>query len=423
MTPNQTMKSIALLILALALNMIALSVAFSQTSTSKGDDGTTSPPISAPDSISVENIVDDEKIVERIEGILDASGWFANIEVTSMEGFVIISGEASSDEHADWAETIAERTQDVIGVKNQIEVESAIDFNSSMMVVADSLGKLYRDFLLRLPFLAAGFVALLITWVVSLVSKLLLSRVLDNRERLRSSLRDLIKQLVSIAVWVFGILLATVIVFPGMTPAKALTVLGLGSVAIGFAFKDIFENFFAGVLILWRYPIEKGDFIQHDDVMGKVEEITIRNTMIRRTDGNLVVVPNGQLFKSNVEVLTNRAKRRLRILCGIGYGEDVATAREVIRKAVAACESVSGPKSVEVFANEFADSSINFEVTWWTGSTPVELRRSRDEVIEAIKSALDSAGIEIPFPYRTLTFKQPITVNQDVEYHGELVTS
>lgn len=363
-----------------------------------------------PDTVSVEDIADDSKITQRLQGIFESSGWFETVDVSSQNGFVKISGKTTSDEHREWAEKIASRTTDVIGVSNNLEVESKIDFRQSLTVVGNSLDKLYRDFLLRIPFFIAGFFVVVLTWLASKILGLLISTVLENRSSVRSSLRDLFKHLASITIWIIGFLLATVVVFPGMTPAKALTVLGLGSVAIGFAFKDIFENFFAGVLILWRYPIEKGDFIQHGEVLGKVEEITIRNTMIRRTDGELVVVPNGQLFKSNVEVLTNRPKRRVRIDCGVGYGEDFDHCRDVIRNAVSGCESISGPKSVEVFANEFGESSINFEVAWWTGATPLEIRKSRDEVIAAIKSSLDKAKVEIPFPYRTLTFADSLKV-------------
>lgn len=377
--------------------------AFGQES-EKSETSSNEPVSTTPNTVAVDDVSPDSAIVNRLTGILEASEWFENIEVKSDQGFVSISGTASSDEHSQWAERIASRTQDVIGVSNKIEVNSKIDFGQSMSVVAKSLNKLYRDFLLRLPFLIAGLVVIILTWVAAHVTKIVLDRFLDSRKKMRASLKDLIKQLAGISVWIGGLLMATIVVFPGMTPSKALTVLGLGSVAIGFAFKDIFENFFAGVLILWRYPIEKGDFVEHNDVVGKVEQITIRNTMIRRADGELVIVPNGQLFKSNVEVLTNRPKRRVRIICGVAYGESVPEAREVIREAVAGCDSISGPKSVEVFASEFADSSVNFEVAWWTGSTPMEIRRSRDEVIGAIKAALDEAGIEIPFPYRTLTF-------------------
>ena len=364
--------------------------AFSQSGDGKDSEASV-PAVPTPESVAVENVTDDSKIEKRIADILEASEWFSEVEVTSKNGFVVLSGKATTDENSDWAEKIALKTKDVIGVKNELAVESVVSFSESMATVGASLTKLYEDFLIRLPFIIAGIGLLVITWFASIALKFILHKILDSRSRIRASLKDLIKQLLTIGIWLLGFLLATIVVFPGMTPAKALTVLGLGSVAIGFAFKDIFENFFAGVLILWKYPIEKGDVIDHAGYVGKVEEITIRNTLIRKSDGELVVAPNAGLFKSNVEVLTNRKKRRVRIDCGVAYDVDVAEAREVIRAAVAGCESVSGPKSVEIFANEFADSSINFEIAWWTGSAPVDIRRSRDEVIEAVKKALDDA--------------------------------
>ena len=377
------------------------------------------PAVPTPDSVAVENVTDDSKIEKRITEILEASERVTEVDVTSTHGFVVLSGTAKTDENAEWAETIASKTKDVIGVENKLSVKSVVSFSESMATVGASLTKLYEDFLVRLPFIIAGIGLLILTWFASIALKFILAKILDSRSRIRASLKDLIKQLLTIGIWLLGFLLATIVVFPGMTPAKALTVLGLGSVAIGFAFKDIFENFFAGVLILWRYPIEKGDVIDHAGYVGKVEEITIRNTLIRKSDGELVVAPNAGLFKNNVEVLTNRKKRRVRIDCGVAYDVDIGEAREVIRAAVAGCESVSGPKSVEIFANEFADSSINFEIAWWTGSAPVEIRRSRDEVVEAVKKALDDASIEIPFPYTTLTFKEPLSVDGNAGLKSE----
>jgi small conductance mechanosensitive channel len=101
----------------------------------------------------------------------------------------------------------------------------------------------------------------------------------------------------------------------------------------------------------------------------------------------------------------------------VAYSEDVAQARSVIRDAVEQCESVSENNDIQVFARDFGSSSIDFEVCWWSGSTPLEQRQSRDEVLESIKKSLDDAGIEIPFPYRTLTFKGSVPV--DVAGPGE----
>ncbi len=165
-------------------------------------------------------------------------------------------------------------------------------------------------------------------------------------------------------MWIGGILVAATIAFPSLTPAKIVTAVGLGVIAIGLAFKDIFENFVAGILILFREPFKLNDFIECDDFEGVVE--------------------------------------------------DVDAARDVIRKAVEQVDSVMLDKPVQIFAQAFGASSIDFEVTWWTGSKPREIRESRDQVVASVKRALDDAGIEIPFPYRTLIFSEPLTLtNRD----------
>lgn len=359
------------------------------------------------ETVSVEGVADDAEIRERLTKIYQAAataGWLTDTEVVLDSGIVTLKGEADTEEHREWAGNVARKTQDVVAVINELSLDEEVDLQSTREVVAKSLDSLWKDFLIRSPLLLAALLMIAVTSTLAKCLSWLVHRILDNRG-IRMGLKDLVYQLTSIAVWIVGLLVATVVAFPGMTPSKALTVLGLGSVAIGFAFKDIFENFFAGVLILWRYPFDRGDFICCDGLTGEVKEITIRNTLIRKLDGELAVVPNATLFKNNVEVLTSQPQRRVRIICGVAYDEDVDQARDVILRAVQSCESVQGKRTVEVFAQEFASSSINFEVAWWTGSKPVDIRRSRDEVVSAIKRKLDEAGIEIPFPYRTLTFK------------------
>lgn len=281
------------------------------------------------------------------------------------------------------------------------------DLDASLDTVLGALGDLWESALRSLPQVVLGLIVLLATWgAVRLVTSVL-RRVL-KRTSLRGSLRDLILQLASSALWVFGVLGAAMVVFPGVTPGKLLTVLGLGSIAIGFAFKDIFENFFAGILILWRFPLEKGDFVEVEGITGRVEDVTIRMTQIRETDDELVVLPNAHLFKNPVRILTNKTNRRLTVMIGVDYDADLAQSRQVLEQAVAGCESVAQDPGPQIFAQSFGASSIDFELTWWAESSPLGQRRSRDEVVEAAKRALDEAGISIPFPHRTLTFKQPL---------------
>ena len=268
-------------------------------------------------------------------------------------------------------------------------------------------------------------IALVVIVVTALLARLAwrIARSLSKRARLRGSLRSLVGQLVYIAIWVMGLLIATTIIFPSVKPGGLIAGLGISSIAIGFAFKDIAENFVAGVLILWKFPVEIGDYIEVDGIEGTIEEITIRMTLLRQVDGDLIAVPNATLFKNPVANLTNWPDKRVTVMCGVAYGEDVGEARKVIARAVEGCKTVrrggegrggnarsADNRPIQIFAKEFGDSSINFEVTWWTGSRPVEVRQSRDEVVEAVKRGLDDAGIEIPFPYRTLTFKEPLPV-------------
>lgn len=273
-----------------------------------------------------------------------------------------------------------------------------------------------------LPQLVLSILFLIFVWCLVKFVRWLLPRAL-GRAHVRRALVDVVVMLATVGLWLFGVLIAVTIAFPTITPGRALTALGVGGVAIGFAFKDVFENFLAGVLLLIREPFSIEDYIDCEDIEGQVEEITIRDTHVRQTDGQLVVAPNAMFFKNPVTIRTAKDVRRTTIICGVAYGEDVDKAREVIADAVRSVDSVRDDvKDVQIFAQEFADSSINFEITWWTGSRPLDIRSSRDKVVAAVKRALDDAGIEIPFPYRTMTFKEPLSLRQpdrDSEGMGE----
>nr|WP_246849640.1 mechanosensitive ion channel family protein [Rubellimicrobium arenae] len=276
----------------------------------------------------------------------------------------------------------------------------------------DQLLGLAASFFALIPNLLLGIVALVVTWGAARLSVRLVDRFLVH-EHARVSLRAAAATLTRTGAWTLGLLIAATLIFPNLTPTKLLAGLGLGTIAIGLAFQDIFENFLAGLLILLREPMQIGDDIECQDVRGRVEEITIRDSYIRQRSGELILVPNSFLYKNPVRVLTDKPQRRIELVVGVGYGEDVARAREVIRSAFAGLKTPDQTHDIDVFASSFSESSIDFIVRWWAGSTPVEELRSRDEVAEAVKSALDQAGIEIPFPYRTLTFKDPLRVRQD----------
>lgn len=278
-----------------------------------------------------------------------------------------------------------------------------------LAILVDRTNELLTGFIRILPQLGIALFVLFATWGAAKMARRAVHELL-RRGEFRGTLVGLFETLAGVLMWTVGVMIASSIIFPGITPANLLAVLGLGSVAVGFAFKDIFENFLAGILIMLRKKMNIGDVIECESVQGRVEQITLRDTYLRHLSNELVLVPNAYLFKNPLKILTDAPLRRHEVEVGVAYDVDLDEAVKVITDAVAGVEVVDTERPVEVFAKEFGDNSINFLVRWWAGSTPVQAHASRDKVVRAIKRALDDAGMEIPFPQRTLWFRDALDV-------------
>ena len=276
----------------------------------------------------------------------------------------------------------------------------------------EQLQDMGEGFVASLPSIAIAIFILFITWILARFAARI-SDMLVGRTDLRASLKTLIDTLVKLGIWVAGIFIAAVVVLPGLTAASLLAGLGIGAVAIGFAFQDVFENFLAGVLIMLREKMRIGDVIECEGIKGKVEHITLRETHVRKLSGELTIVPNSMIFKNPVEILTDEQVRRHEVVAGVSYDTDLDHAAEVIRKAVEAVEGIEKDKGVDIFATTFNSSSVDFLVRWHAGSTPRDGWESKDKVVRAIKRGLDEAGIEIPFPYITHTFKERVPLGRE----------
>jgi len=291
---------------------------------------------------------------------------------------------------------------------------------NSVDILLRQLLKMWAGFIELIPSMVIAIVILVLTRFAAKFAKRIADR-LTARTSMRESLKQLIDTVVSIAIWIIGLMIAATVVLPGLTPASLVAGLGVGTIAIGFAFQDFFQNFLAGILIMVREKMRIGDVIECEGIIGKVEHISLRETHVRKLSGELTIVPNSTLFKNPVEILTDGAQRRHEIVVGVAYDTDLDKAASVLRAAVEGVEAVDRQQRIDVFAREFNASSVDFIVRWWAGSKPFDMHSSRDAVIRAIKRALDDAGIEIPFPYVTNTFKEPMRLiptrpsGQDIE--------
>ena len=283
------------------------------------------------------------------------------------------------------------------------------DPHSTLEILVAQLHSMWAGLVSLLPSLAIAILFLILTWIVARFATSIAER-LTAKTAMRPSLRELVDTLVKIAIWTIGLLIALTILLPDLTPGSLIAGLGVGTVAIGFAFQDIFENFLAGILIMIREKMRIGDYISCEGIEGRVEQIMLRETHVRKMSNELTIVPNSILFKNPVEILTDQERRRHQIVVGVSYDTDLEEARGVIRSALEASDVTDDQKPIDIFACEFNSSSIDFKLRWWAGSSQRDMHESRDIVIRAVKRALDDAGIEIPFPYMTHTFKEPIPV-------------
>ena len=202
-----------------------------------------------------------------------------------------------------------------------------------------------------------------------------------------------------IASWMFVfvvILIAIAITFPSVKPVDLLAGLGFFSVAVGFAFQDILENTLSGILLLMRQPFSSGDQITVMERSGTVEGITIRETRITTYEGELVVIPNRDVYKNVINVHTHNKNHRLEFVVGIAYENDPAEAIEVIHDALDRVPHVHPDPAPLAVVTELGASTVNIAVYFWTDAHRLESLTTKDAAIRAVKIALDQADIEMP---------------------------
>lgn len=236
--------------------------------------------------------------------------------------------------------------------------------------------------------------------VAATILKWLITRVLERR--VDAALAALVGRLVGYAVMVFALVYSLESL--GVAIGPLLGALGIIGIALAFAFRDILENFIAGILLQLQRPFTYGDQVAINDFEGTVRDVGARLVTITTPDGETVKIPASTVIKSDINNYTEHGLRRTTVDVGVAYGTDLAVAGEVLAAAVAGADGVVGTPPAEVLVDGFGDSSIDFVVRFWHLPTIAEHWRTKSNVALAVDAALRDAGITIPFPQRTLWF-------------------
>ena len=259
-------------------------------------------------------------------------------------------------------------------------------------------------FFIFLPKIILAIVVFMLFWFVGIVVNRLVGYISQKYRRARN-LSIVLGRVSHAIVIIFGLLVSMTIVAPTFHTTDLIKVLGIGTVAIGFAFRDILQNFLAGILLLLHEPFRIEDEIKVDDFEGSVEAIETRATIIRTFDDRQIVIPNTDLFTKAVTVNTAYAQRRSEYTVGIGYGDEIDRAQRLILEAVKSVEGVLKDPTPQAVTVDLAESDVKIRVFYWTQPPRwTNLIRVQDSVIRAIKTKLGENGIDLPYPTTQILF-------------------
>ncbi|MDA0701943.1 MAG: mechanosensitive ion channel family protein [Proteobacteria bacterium] len=364
-----------------------------------------------PDSeVQVRPEAEDKAIAARLTRILVASERIRAPQVEVREGIVFLDGIAETEAHRDWAGQVARTTQDVVAVVNRIEVQARVDWDfSPAWAEAD---RLLQQGQRVLPLLLLATIVLFASWLAArLVTRL--SRVVLGRWIVSPLLLKVLTRAIGIPVLLLGLYL--VLQFAGLT-RLAVTVLGgtgLIGLAIGFAFRDIAENFLASLLLSIRNPFNAGDFIEIGAFQGIVRNLNTRTTVLLTIEGNQVQIPNATVYKSVITNYSASPNRRADFGVGIGYDDPTEKAQEVVSALLRNHEAVKDEPAPIVLVDELAASTVNLRAYFWFDSATYSPDKLRSALMRQTKRALQSAGISKPDEAREVVFPQGVPIRQE----------
>lgn len=283
--------------------------------------------------------------------------------------------------------------------------ELMISFDQAVSILLQKLGTWVEYAVANIPNLIVAFIAVFIAYACSILAHRITHRLFLKTIQ-SGSIAQLFATLIKVFVIAIGVFFA--LDFVGLKKAVVSLLAGAGIIglAIGFAFQDLAENFLAGMMLAIRKPFKPGDVIETNSHMGTVHEMNLRNTILEDFDGQLIYIPNKDVFKTVLENYSKTGKRRISIQVGVSYGEDLKHVEKVIKDSIQQLDFLADGKDVDAWALEYGDSSINFSVRYWIDypNESIGYLKAIHDGVKAIKVAFDEEDILIPFPIRTLDF-------------------
>ncbi|TWU14335.1 Small-conductance mechanosensitive channel [Symmachiella macrocystis] len=363
--------------------------------------------LATPDKVNVEQIVGDDAIKARLQRILVATEWFENPQVQVEDGIVFLAGSTQDEKYREWAGKVAGNTQDVVAVVNRVNVAtpSIWDMSPMWVVLKDLTRTTVQSIpLLIIAVLILGITGILLKLTVLIADKSVLKSVDNNL------LREVARKALAVPVAMLGLYL--VLKVSGMT-RLAMTVLGgtgLVGLVIGFAFRDIAENFLASILLSVQNPFRYGDLIEVAGYEGYVQRVNTRGTLLMTMEGNHVQIPNSTIYKETIKNYSANPNCRFDFGIGIGYDVPITRAQEAAMNILTDHPAVLNDPEPQVLVEKLGAATVNLRVFAWVNVQKHSWIKVRSSLIRLVKSGFESQGFEMPDEQREVIFPNGVPI-------------
>ncbi|MGJ8633999.1 MAG: mechanosensitive ion channel domain-containing protein [Luteolibacter sp.] len=353
----------------------------------KGTEGTKTP-------IEVKDITADNVIQNRIQKIYDSVGGFDSIEISVQSGVVKLSGTIPTDKLRSDAVSLASRTDGVVLTLDRLTEPEEI--TSQLAPAYEKIRQMGRTLIVKLPLIGAAIVVLI---AASLLSKILGRKLGWLRKISSSSIgRQLTLRITRLLIYLVAILIALELLEATAIVGAIVGAAGLAGIALGFAFKNIVENYLAGVLLSTRNPFEIGDAVEIDGHSGKVALLTARDTVLVTLDGNHLRIPNGVVMNSTLLNYSRNPLRRFDFYVGVSTDFDLGEVKRIALENLKENPAVLIDPTPMVVVDNLGDSSVMIHIFGWIDQSNHDFLKAKSESIRLIKEAFDEEGIEMPEP-------------------------
>ena len=257
-----------------------------------------------------------------------------------------------------------------------------------------SIDNILTSIVAQLPFIAAGIIVLVFFLIVSkIVRKIFLAT--SNKTKLDNRLRILVSRLISLSIVLIGFFAALTVIIPSFSFGDLIAGLGFTSFIVGFASKDILNNFLSGVLILWKQPFQIGDYIFVEKFQGQVEHIGVRATRLKADDGEQILIPNGDMYSNALIIRGAGTNRRMNFKICLGYDADIIEAKQIIYNSLHELDGVLNEPNSNVYVKDLLADGVNLEIYFWVDANKNQPIEVFDKTATTIKNALNKAQIAL----------------------------